>query len=608
MKTLSPIPIADPCSNSDDTFSVQHMQEALNHVSRPHLTLGEEWMYLPAVKALGTTNNSTAYWTPDHAPSTVSDLPAERWQDEYRAGVAFQLNEKSQCDLDKVAGTPLPHFSDAIVYNIFTADKDGIGTLGFDSDWWSEVYVNGVCVGTTFWRGDSSVEFTGKNHAYFVPVKAGKNLLAVHCCRGASSFMLACTANPVVSKVDIPLVEFGPWLASPGTGEMTVRFLTVGKIGAGVEYRRKNAEISRIAWDEECGIIARREWHSLRLTNLSRGIPYEYRIVLLNPTNPAKRIYPQGEQYHEFLVPDLISRKASFFFTADLQYSLEKQQRYLDALLQAADAKSCDFLVLGGDIGSNFDNITESCIANILPVLQKYDVDKHPLVYLRGNHETRGREAYLIPHFFGTWDEKTYSVFRFGDTAFLQLDCWEDKPADSPGAAYCKYCLDQTFIQRQLAFLNDALRSNEWTTATHRIVLCHGAPYSHYDSCMTMPFRLQEWTDPFFEGKEPRTPILLWIAGHTHRYGRSIPGTDVIASPVPPKPPYKDGTSYSFPVLTVGGPDKTQPLLASAFRVDVNESTTTVRAWDTEGNLLEHIVYHDNGTCEELKSFPHHRA
>ena len=190
----------------------------------------------------------------------------------------------------------------------------------------------------------------------------------------------------------------------------------------------------------------------------------------------------------------------------------------------------------------------------------------------------------------------------------LLLDCYEDKPADSPGADYVKYNLDRDFIQEETDFIERALRLPSWTTAKHHFVLSHGAPYSQYDACEMMPFILQRMTDPFFEGENPPCKLDAWLAGHSHRYGRSIPGTNKIAAWIPPHAPQKGGTTYRFPVLTVAGPDSKEPIPASAFRVDVGAEYVTVTAVGPDGLVFEKVRYYQDGTCEEVKKLTHYEA
>jgi len=384
---------------------------------------------------------------------------------------------------------------------------------------------------------------------------------------------------------------------------MTVRFLSLGEIGSGIELRPKGETEWQTLWDQKNGRILRRRFHEVHLKGLRENAVYEYRIVMLDPQQPEKRIHPQKELIHSFWSPDRNRSEFSFFFTADLQFSLDQQRNILEKLLDAADGGSCDLIVLGGDIGSAFDNIESNVLDCALSELVKRGGSDRPLIYVRGNHELRGKEAEKFETVFGTPEGRTYAVYRFGDTAFLMLDGWEDKPAASQGAAYCKYNLDEIFWKQQADFLKQAVDSETWKSAKWHIVLCHGAPYSHYDACMTMPFMLQKLTDRYFRGKDPAQKIDLWLAGHTHRYTRSIPGSDQIAAPAQPPRPLAGGADYRYPVLTVAGPEHVPE--ASAFRVDVRPEKLTVTAYDVTGKCFDKIEIPGDGTIIEHSGLPH---
>ena len=117
--------------------------------------------------------------------------------------------------------------------------------------------------------------------------------------------------------------------------------------------------------------------------------------------------------------------------------------------------------------------------------------------------------------------------------------------------------------------------------------------------------KAKRWLDIYFAGKEPVSRLNLWLAGHTHRYSRSIPGTAVIAAPVPPKTPHKDGRDYCYPVFTVAGPDAAQPIQASAFRIDAEPGKLVVSAFSPDGACFEKIELADDGAVTERISLPH---
>lgn len=523
----------------------------------------------------------------------------ENWMDKAADGMPFQLKDGS-ADLDVLAGGVPEVGAEAVLYQEFESEKEGVAQLGVGCDWWCEVFCNGVLCCSTFSAGNGSGAFSPENNPFFLPVRRGRNLLAIRVRRGSHSWSFA-FGTVAFRLPDLPVIQYGPWLGNPDSGSMSIRFVTAGNIGAGVEFRKHGEKNRTLLWDHIHGQIRRRRFHVLHLAGLECGASYDYRIVLIDPQMPEKRV--EDDEWHSFHIPEAECGKFSFFYTADLQFPLERQTAVLDSLLKAADGGSCDFFVFGGDIGSSFESA--ALFRGAISRICAFGGAERPLVTVRGNHELRGEEADRYLDYFGDRNGLSYGVFRFGDTAFLILDCWEDKPAESKDAGYCKYNLDGLFLQEEKEFLARALSSEKWVSAKRRIVLSHGAPYSHFDSCMTMPFVLQEMTDPYFAGKDPLFRLNLWLAGHTHRYSRSIPGTAVIAAPVLPKIPHKDGRDYCYPVFTVAGPDAEQPMQASAFRVDAEPGKLVVSAFSPDGVCFEKIELADDGGLSEQISLPH---
>ena len=69
----------------------------------------------------------------------------------------------------------------------------------------------------------------------------------------------------------------------------------------------------------------------------------------------------------------------------------------------------------------------------------------------------------------------------------------------------------------------------------------------------------------------------------------------------------KDGRTYTYPVLTVAGPGW-RDYKASCFRIDADPDGFTVRAWNHLGELIEHIRYANDKSCQEILSLPYFDA
>ena len=484
----------------------------------------------------------------------------------------------------------------------FYAEAKGSALIGVGCYRHFELFCNGTLCCSTLTEGEFYDALAPENHPMLIPVTAGENQLEIIIEPGEKGAEFCCA---VLEKeaLKLPVLPYAPVLSHPGTGCLSILARTVGAVGSGIEYRKKNSSKWLLQWDERGGLIRRQSLHKFFLENLEPGCEYEYRILMIDPRDPNVR---RRSKKYKFTVPPAENHgKFSFFFTADPQFAPSVQRSLLRGVLENCHADTCDFLILGGDINSRYSNArTEK---DLISTLQKYaGCDKY-LVMLHGNHELRGPEA---DGFIDHWSDRegnTFYMFRFGDTAFLVLDAWENRPAAHPRARYySRHNLDDVLLEKENKFVQQSVASAAWKNARRRIVLAHGASFSQYDSAATMHVWLQEMTDAFFCGKEPRSKVHLWLAGHTHIYTRSIPGSDELTAFAMPPYPDKSGKEYIFPVLTCCGPNRRGLPQLSAFRVDAAEDgSLTVRSYLPEGKCFEEIRINEDNSVEERLSLPH---
>ncbi len=523
--------------------------------------------------------------------------PSDGWQNARRDGVTFRLD--ACIDLDKLfPDIPVPNSSEGVLYADFATEGEGDLCVGLGCNWCMETYCDGKLIISTYESGNGQTYVFPNNHRVIYHTTSGNHLLAIRVKRGEDNWNFACGyLTPDVPPE--PELEYGPWLTNPDSGAMTVAFSCKSPLAGCISYRKAGDSEWTSKWNIRQGQCLRRTYHAIRLENLIPGAEYEYRILTLHPD---KFLEVQLGPTHHFTAPDSTRQTYSFFFTADLQFPLDKQHEIFGKMLTASDAASCDMFILAGDVNSSFQ--PHNVIAGPFAQLCEYGADSKPIIYVRGNHEMRGNYGDQFLDFFATAIGTTYDILRLGDTAFLLLDSWEDKPAKTPGHTYCQWNLDELFIQQETEWLKSAMQASKWTSAKRKIVICHGAAYSHHDGCHTIPFVLQKMTDPYFEGLNPLHRLNMWLTGHVHHHMRSIPGTDEIASESEPRLPFKGGKSYVYPVLTVGGPSARR-IQASCFRVDADKDGFRVKSYDDQGELLEDVRYENDGTCTEFKSFPH---
>ena len=532
-----------------------------------------------------------------HAPAA----PADKWEKKLHAGKSFRMPEKNMIDLDKFF-SELPEKNKAItyLYNEFTAEKDGIAQIGIGADWWFEAACNGNIYCSTFKNGNGSGSFAPANNPFFIPVKKGRNLLAVKVRRGGYTWNFACgnvafTPPPQV----LAELEVGPWLTDPDAGAVAVRFATAGKLHAGVEYREAGKpQTAKIKWDAVNGVIRNADFHTVFLNGLTPGRSYEYRVVLLHPRDLKKQVYPQGEKFHTYRCPAENQDTFSFLFVADLQFPTEKQHRIFRELLKIGDFASCDFIVFGGDLNSTF--VKQEMLDGLFKIFSTSGGTSIPAVVVRGNHELTGPHPEVYNELFANSEGKTYGIFRYGNSAFLNFDSFSQAPQQKRAGI----AIGAEFMEEQGEFLKKALPSDKWTGAVRRFVVSHSAPYSREDDA-DMCNMVRKLTDPWFAGKTPVSKLDLWLGAHTHRYTRGIPGKSEIVSNLPlDNQVTVTGENYTFPVVTNAGPEAGKAEKSSVFRVDVEKDKIIFTAWLADGKCIEKVIYFNDGKVQEILSLP----
>lgn len=137
----------------------------------------------------------------------------------------------------------------AVFYQEFTAPADGVMTLGMAADWYFACYINGKLVYNTLKQGNLSQNYVPEDHVFNVPVRRGRNLIAVKVLAGSKGWRFVCgkvpaiSGNPALARLFKPAAgkEFRPvdpdrfLEVKPGTAldfsQLTERHLPAGKFG-----------------------------------------------------------------------------------------------------------------------------------------------------------------------------------------------------------------------------------------------------------------------------------------------------------------------------------------------------------------------------------------
>jgi len=193
-------------------------------------------------------------------------------------------------------------------------------------------------------------------------------------------------------------------------------------------------------------------------------------------------------------------------------YMLSDTHTRVDAPSLCGDyfGDSLDVLVLAGDIGHSAKDI--DLVKTIHKIAERILHGEKPCVFVRGNHDTRGKYAEFLPSIVGNIGGNTYFTFRVGGVWCVGLDCGEDK-IDSH-VEYGDIADYTSFREAQTAFLKNIIENSKKEYAadgvTHRVAVCH-IPFTLIKHDFA-DYIYNEWTSLLNDMK-----IDVMITGHKHK-------------------------------------------------------------------------------------------
>lgn len=131
--------------------------------------------------------------------------------------------------------------------------------------------------------------------------------------------------------------------------------------------------------------------------------------------------------------------------------------------------EKADLIVLNGDISSSLI-FPHQFPETVLTYAHALSGGKIPVAYTRGNHETRGKEAAVMPGFFRTASGQLRFTFRCGPLWAIVLDGGEDKPDDH--IEYSGLVDFNGYIAEETEWLN-GLAKDEDDSIACRLAFCH---------------------------------------------------------------------------------------------------------------------------------------
>ncbi|WP_140936716.1 FN3 domain-containing metallophosphoesterase family protein [Sphingobacterium lumbrici] len=319
----------------------------------------------------------------------------------------------------------------------------------------------------------------------------------------------------------------GPYLQTNFGNSIAILWITNNNASSWVEYGESPDSLTHKAFGKsELGLKPAERLNNVKISNLKPGVTYYYKIASKEIKNfqPYKVTY--GETVYSntesFINPNTSKEEVSFVVLNDIH---DRPQSIVH-LLDMDKGNKRDFVFFNGDI---FDYQTDEkqIIEHFLQPCTDSFAKNIPFLFVRGNHETRGKFAREFPNYF---DQVGYAAFTLGPVRFVIIDSGEDKEDTHP--VYADIVdFDQYRIQ-QAALLEEEIQSKEFKNAPFRIVMMHIPP--RYSGDAHGPTHCTELFEPILnKGK-----VDLVLSGHTHQYKIHNP----------------DKTSNNYPIIIGGGP------------------------------------------------------
>lgn len=260
--------------------------------------------------------------------------------------------------------------------------------------------------------------------------------------------------------------------------------------------------------------LACRTLHAVRVRGLQPGTDYRYRIF-----SQEVQSWPDVNNvtYGKTLDADASRRRAYEFRTfpqAGSGYSfivlndIHGKADYMTRLCKSVDFSKLGFVAFNGDMSSSVES-GEQLFKAYLDASVSLFATGTPILFTRGNHETRGVFADSLGDYFPGQDGRFYGIYRYGDVCILLLDCGEDKTDDH--AEYNGLADYDAYRIEECEWLKKAVRSDEFLSASAQIVLLHIPPMAE---AWHGSVHLNELFVPVLN----EAGIDLMLCGHDHAY------------------------------------------------------------------------------------------
>jgi predicted phosphodiesterase len=380
------------------------------------------------------------------------------------------------------------------------------------------------------------------------------------CCWAASAQGAEKTNSAAATAQPAMAINHGPILQAPSETAMTVSWATTRPALSWVEYQPEGLDRWLTNYPARHGLVeALHTFHNVQLTDLKPGTTYIYRAASreINDYKAYSVKFGATVVSRDFRLTTLDRAKSEFTFV--VVSDRHEQVDVLHDSWKSVDWQSVDLALLNGDMVHACNGLDQMLRMVMDPCVEHFASTK-PLIYARGNHETRGFLARSLLEYFPTRSGRFYYTLRHGPVMFLVLDCGEDKRDDD--VEYYGLTAFRPYMEEQARWLEKAIQQPDFRQAPFRVCILHIPPGNRENPRFTQTRWLWDHITPLLnKGK-----VDLLLSGHTHRDEAQPAGIE----------------GFEFPLITTG--------TRTVLRADVTPKEIRVTRSVLSGETLPELI------------------
>ena len=260
-----------------------------------------------------------------------------------------------------------------------------------------------------------------------------------------------------------------------------------------------------VYYEENSGVLSsEKNYFKIRVPQNVLDKACSYKIMYRRSINRKAYFSEMGEIEVEIyrFKPLIKEENINIYHIADVHYHFEIGKKTASYF-----GKDLDLLVVNGDIGE-VERVED--YFNVAEFIGDIAMGEIPIIFARGNHDTRGKLAELYTNFFPANNKQTYYIFSLGRLSGVVLDCGEDKLDHHE--EYNSVNDFSLFRMKETEFLKSVnLNSNSIKFAVSHIcpMQTSKTPFDVFDICRDV---YEVWNDEL-----KRIGISFMLSAHMHK-------------------------------------------------------------------------------------------